>query len=121
MPTGFHTGASPANTYILPAADAPEISSAGSGNGASFTHVPWARAADVAQMTPTIPATNQPSCLTNRGIAFLLPESEPDHGNSTGMPRFRHIGTIDHRWEATITAAIPVRAASIHQMTFTAN
>src|SRR5206468_11482432 len=43
MPIGFHPGASPQNTYILPPAEAPSSSSAGSGNAASFVHFPWAR------------------------------------------------------------------------------
>src|SRR5262245_11097605 len=41
---GFQPGASPANTYILPPAEAPSSSSDGSGNGASLVHLPWASA-----------------------------------------------------------------------------
>src|ERR1700687_184307 len=72
MPTGFHTGARPANTYILPPAAAPEISSAGSGNGASFTQLPWAQAADAAQIAPAITMSRQASRPVNRGIPFSL-------------------------------------------------
>src|SRR5258706_6835965 len=44
MPIGFHPGARPQNTYILPPAEAPSSSSAGSGKAASFVHFPWAKA-----------------------------------------------------------------------------
>src|SRR6266576_1673865 len=58
MPIGFQTGARPANTYILPPAAAPKISSAGSGNGASLTHFACACAAGVAAMQATNTSTN---------------------------------------------------------------
>src|SRR5882724_839449 len=44
MPIGFQPGARPQKTYILPPAEAPSSSSAGSGNGASLVHLPCAKA-----------------------------------------------------------------------------
>ena len=56
MPTGFQPGASPAKTYILPPAAAPEISSAGWGNGGPEAPIqdhgrPITRAADALTRT----------------------------------------------------------------------
>src|ERR1700732_2061293 len=71
MPIGFQTGASPAKTYILPPAAAPEISSAGWGNGASFDHFPWAEATAVANIIPTITVAKwRRADLDNLGIVL---------------------------------------------------
>src|SRR5438067_6805007 len=73
IPIGFHNGARPAKTYNLPAAATPDISSAGSGNGASFTHFVWAYATGVHKIRARTSCTNQPVIeLRQRGIFPLL-------------------------------------------------
>src|SRR5215467_2762790 len=74
MPIGFQTGARPANTYIFPPAAAPEISSAGSGKGASLVQLPWAKAIDAVEVRHPIRVMN---CavrhfMTDRGIPVFL-------------------------------------------------
>src|SRR5882672_9912488 len=73
MPIGFQPGARPQKTYILPPADAPRSSSAGSGNAASLVHLPCAWAAP-AKSGVTIKATA--TVRTNDMFSSLL-ESRP--------------------------------------------
>src|SRR6185437_2744167 len=75
---GFHTGASPANTYILPLADAPSTSSDGTGNGARVSHGPCgacAAAGDgmaAAQAAASIAAPSNGRMLRGMSVGILI-------------------------------------------------
>src|SRR4029077_10918521 len=87
MPTGFQTGASPAKTYILPPAAAPDISSAGCGNGASFLHWPWDSRWGAGRMVTAIISRYRQDGLANLTIALSLKHGEMtacSHGRQPG-------------------------------------
>src|SRR5580693_4547819 len=90
MPTGFQTGARPAKTYILPPAAAPDISSAGCGNGASFTHLPCAHAKVAAKTRPTPSRTRcRLRQLLNQNIVPPLSTRELTRAHLLGrQPRY---------------------------------
>src|SRR5579864_1714758 len=72
IPMGFQRGARPAKTYNLPAAATPDISSAGSGKGASFTHLVWAQAAGAHNSKASMTGTNRPLSQRHESDIYLF-------------------------------------------------